>query len=229
MTEPADVARGPRNRGPKNRGDDVVDEARGLVLAALLAALAGTVDAIGYLHLSGLFISFMSGNSTQLAAALGQGDLAEAGTIAELIALFVLGAAAGQVLAGFTGKRHMTWVLVGVAVLLAIAAMLATAPEPMVLAMGVLNAAMRRAGRVPVSLTFVTGMLVRFGQGLGDFLTGRFTGWNWLVQATPWVGLIAGATIGSAVYMHIGEAAIWVPVALAGLLAAGSVAVPQPD
>jgi uncharacterized membrane protein YoaK (UPF0700 family) len=224
MTEPAGVA-----RGPTNRGDDFRDEAQGLVLAALLAALAGTVDAIGYLHLSGLFISFMSGNSTQLAAALGQRDLAEAGTIAELIALFVLGVAAGQVLAGFTGRRHMTWVLVGVAGLLAIAAVQATAPKPMVLAMGVLNAAMRRAGSVPVSLTFVTGMLVRFGQGLGDFLTGGFTGWNWLVQATPWVGLIAGATIGSAVYMHIGEAAIWVPVALAGLLAACSVAVPQPD
>ena len=32
MTEPADVA-----RGPTNGGDDVVDEARGLVLAALLS------------------------------------------------------------------------------------------------------------------------------------------------------------------------------------------------
>jgi uncharacterized membrane protein YoaK (UPF0700 family) len=118
---------------------------------------------------------------------------------------------------------------VGVAVLLAIAAVQATAPEPMVLAMGVLNAAMRRAGSVPVSLTFVTGMLVRFGQGLGDFLTRRLTGWSWLEQATPWVGLIAGATIGSAVYMHVGEAAIWVPVALAGLLAVCSAAISQLD
>jgi len=32
------------------------------VLAGLLSALAGMVDAIGYLHLGGLFISFMSGN-----------------------------------------------------------------------------------------------------------------------------------------------------------------------
>ncbi len=224
MTEPVGVA-----RGPTNRGDDVTDEARGLVLAVLLAALAGMVDAIGYLHLGGLFVSFMSGNSTQLAAALGQGDLAEAGIIAELIALFVLGAAAGQVLAGFTGRRHMTWVLMGVAVLLTIAAVLATAPEPMVLAMGVLNASMRRAGKVPVSLTFVTGMLVRFGQGLGDFLTRRSAGWNWLVQASPWVGLIAGATTGTAIYVRIGGAAIWVPVMLAGVLAASTVAIPQPD
>ena len=224
MTESVGVA-----RGPTNRGGEVGNEARGLVLAALLAALAGMVDAIGYLHLSGLFISFMSGNSTQLAAALGQGDLAEAGTIVELIALFVLGAAAGQMLAGFTGRRHMTWVLIGVALLLAIAAALATAPEPMVFAMGILNASMHRAGSIPVSLTFVTGVLVRFGQGLGDFLLRRSTDWKWLAQATPWVGLITGATIGSAVFMQIGDAAIWVPVSLAGVLAAWSALIPQPD
>jgi uncharacterized membrane protein YoaK (UPF0700 family) len=208
---------------------EVEAEARGLVLAGLLAGLAGTVDAIGYLHLSGLFISFMSGNTTQLAAALGQGQLAEAGTIAELIALFIVGAAAGQVLAVITGRSHMTWVLIGVAILLAIAAALGTAAEPMVFAMGALNAAMWRAGSIPISLTFVTGVLVRFGQGLGDFLTRRVTGWNWLVQGTPWLGLITGATIGSAVYMRMGEGAIWVPIGVAALLAAYSVAIPQPD
>jgi uncharacterized membrane protein YoaK (UPF0700 family) len=202
---------------------------RGLLLAGVLAALAGMVDAIGYLHLGGLFVSFMSGNSTQLAASLGQRDLAEASAIAELIVLFVLGAAAGQIVAGFTGNRHMSWVLVGVAVLLAIAGVLATTPEPMVLAMGALNAAMHRTGNIPVSLTFVTGVLVRFGQGIGDFLTGRSTGWNWLAQATPWVGLIAGATIGSALFAEIGELVIWLPVALAGLLAVYSAAMAQPN
>jgi uncharacterized membrane protein YoaK (UPF0700 family) len=208
---------------------EVEAEARGLVLAGLLAGLAGTVDAIGYLHLSGLFISFMSGNTTQLAAALGQGQLAEAGTIAELIALFIVGAAAGQVLAVITGRSHMTWVLIGVAILLAIAAALGTAAEPMVFAMGALNAAMRRAGSIPISLTFVTGVLVRFGQGIGDFLTRRVTGWNWLAQGTPWLGLIVGATIGSAAYMRIGEAAIWVPIGVAVVLAAYSMVMPQPD
>ena len=38
----------------------------------------------------------MSGNSTQLAAALGQGNLVAAGSIAKLVALFVLGAAGGR-------------------------------------------------------------------------------------------------------------------------------------
>jgi len=223
MVEPMQGDRRVTNR------PDAVPERRGIVLAGLLAALAGFVDATGYLHLSGLFVSYMSGNSTQLAVALGQGDLDEAGTIAELIGLFVLGAAAGQVLAGFAGKWHLTWVLIGVAILLAIAGALGTSPEPMVLAMGALNAAMHRAGSIPVSLTFVTGVLVRFGQGLGDFITRRTRGWNWLVQAVPWVGLIIGAMLGGAAYLRIGETVIWVPVGFAGLIAAYSVTIPQPD
>lgn len=210
-------------------GSDFIGEARGLTLAGLLAALVGMVDAFSYLHLRGLFVSFMSGNSTKLGAALGRGNLAVAGTIAELIALFVLGAAVGQIVAGLVGQRQMTWVLISVAGLLAIAAVLRSAPEPMVVAMGALNASMNRAGNIPVSLTFVTGVLVRFGQGFGDFLTRRQTEWYWLLQASPWLELIAGATICAAIYVRIGEAAIWVPVIWAGLLAALSATISDLD
>jgi hypothetical protein len=43
--------------------------------------------------------------------------------------------------------------------------------------------------------------------------------------------MITGATIGAAVYVRIGkpEPAIWLPIALASLLAAGSAAIRQPD
>lgn len=204
-------------------------EAQGLVFAGLLAALAGTVDVIGYLHLHGLFVSYMSGNSTQLAAALGQGDFGRAGTIAGLVVFFVFGAAAGQVLAGSAGERHMSWVLAGVAILLTIAGLARTAAAPMVFAMGALNASMHRAGSIPVSLTFVTGALVRFGQGLGDFLTRRSRRWEWLAQGVPWFGLVGGATIGGAAFMRIGQAAIWISVTLAALLLACSTAIRQPD
>ncbi len=215
----------------------VVDSARagpigwapGLLLAALLAGLAGMVDAIGFLRLGHLFVSYMSGNSTQFAVALGRGRVAEAGSILWLIALFVAGAAGGQMIAHFSGRRHLTFVLAAVAVLLAVAALLGTAPAPMVLAMGVLNASMHRAGTVAVSLTYVTGTLVKFGQGLGDFLTGRAAGWLWAAQALPWLGLIAGATIAGAGYVRIGSAVIWVPVAAAGLLVLWSLAIPEPQ
>ena len=90
MTEPLAVARSPT----ENTGD-LSGQARGLLLSGFLAALAGMVDAIGYLCLGYLFVFFMSGNSIQLAVAVGGGDLTEVGIIAELIALFMLGVAVG--------------------------------------------------------------------------------------------------------------------------------------
>ncbi len=39
--------------------------------AIALAALAGYVDAVGYLSAGGYFVSFMSGNTTRLGVALG--------------------------------------------------------------------------------------------------------------------------------------------------------------
>jgi uncharacterized membrane protein YoaK (UPF0700 family) len=187
------------------------------------------VDAIAYLYFSGLFVSFMSGNSTQLAVALAQGQLGQAGAFAELIAFFVLGAALGQIVADFAGRWHMTSIMVAVAILLSIAAMLGPAFQPMAVAMGILNASLQRAGNIPVSLTYVTGLLVRLGQGLGDFITRRSSGWNWLAQALPWLGLIAGAVLGALGYGLIGFRMTWAAVALAAVLAAWAARLEQTE
>lgn len=204
-------------------------EARALVLAVLLAGLAGMVDAVGFIRLRHLFVSYMSGNSTQFAVALGRGELRAAGSILVLIALFVAGAAGGQLLAHAAGRRRLGAVLAAVTALLAAAALFGTAPVPMVLAMGALNAALHRAGNLPVSLTFVTGTLVRFGQGLGDALAGRAESRGWAAQALPWLGLVAGAVLAGAANLRIGTAVAWLPVGLAAFLLLGSLATPPPE
>ena len=43
-----------------------------LALACALSALAGYVDGIGFIHLGGLFVSFMSGNSTRLGVMIAE-------------------------------------------------------------------------------------------------------------------------------------------------------------
>jgi len=70
---------------------------------------------------------------------------------------------------------------------------------------------------------------VRFAQGLGDFLTRRATGPVWLLQAVPWVGLIAGAILGAVAYGRVGETALWLPVIMAGLLAAYAATMPETE
>ena len=201
---------------------------RGLFLAALLAALAGMVDGIGFLRLGHLFVSYMSGNTTQMALDAGRLRLDEASAILVLIGLFVAGVAGGQMLAHLTGRWHLTVVLAVVIALLAVSALLGTAPRPLVLAMGALNAAMHRAGNVRVHLTFVTGTLVRFGQGLGDLLVGQTRDWVWVEQAVPWLGLVGGAALAGAAHLRIGAEVDWIPVALAAMLLLWSATIPDP-
>src|SRR2546429_7857768 len=76
----------------------MLDTSRNISLACALSALAGYVDGIGYLHLGGLFVSFMSGNSTRLGVTLAEGHWQHALDALELIVLFVAGAAAGSLI-----------------------------------------------------------------------------------------------------------------------------------
>ncbi|MFX6760099.1 DUF1275 family protein, partial [Acinetobacter baumannii] len=48
------------------------ESCRNILLACALSGLAGFVDGIGFLHLGGLFVSFMSGNSTHLGVSLAE-------------------------------------------------------------------------------------------------------------------------------------------------------------
>jgi uncharacterized membrane protein YoaK (UPF0700 family) len=207
--------------------DETGDTLRGLMLAAALAGVAGMVDAIGFLRLGHVFVSYMSGNTTQMAVALGRGDTSEASPIAGLIGLFVLGAAIGQVFARAFGRWHLSAVLVLVALLLALAA--AAVPPLMVLAMGAMNAAMHRAGNLGVSLTYVTGTLVKVGQGLGNFLVSPARRWDWLAQAAPWFGIVAGGVTAGALYGRIGGNTLWLAVAAAGLVALLPILVSSPQ
>jgi uncharacterized membrane protein YoaK (UPF0700 family) len=50
----------------------MLDSSHNIALACALSALAGYVDGIGYLHLGGLFVSFMSGNSTRMGVSLAE-------------------------------------------------------------------------------------------------------------------------------------------------------------
>lgn len=187
-------------------------------LAVSLSMLAGYVDVIGFIRLGGLFVSFMSGNSTRLAVGAAQGtDVAmRAGAI---IALFVFGAAMGAVVARMSGGRRKSAVLALVSVLLALGAALPGLSIPaMALAMGAVNAVFLRAGEVSVGVTYMTGALVKLGQGIGNAITGgNRTGW--LPHALLWLGLMAGALLGA--YCHAGLVfdALWLPALWALFLA----------
>ncbi|MGE7199387.1 YoaK family protein [Brevundimonas naejangsanensis] len=195
-------------------------------LALLLAALAGYVDSLGFLHLGGVFVSFMSGNSTRLAVSLAEGRWQAAGAVAGVLALFVLGAMLGALVAGGEGARSRSRVLAVEAFLLggaAVAAGAGIAPVAiglMVMAMAVENSVFLRDGEVGVSLTYMTGTLVKTGHALAAAVRGGDP-WAFRPYMVLWAGLVGGALLGAVVYGRLGLDALWPAAAVAMTLALG--------
>ena len=209
---------------PVPRSDDGTDDARvGLSIVCCLAGLAGAVDACGLFLLKDLFVSFMSGNTTSMAAAAARGDWVRVGLIGGIVATFVVGTAAGTVLGVLVGRRHVPVVILAAAAVLLIPVVApAWGVLAMTFAMGMLNATINQAGTVQVSVTYITGTLAKIGRGLGLLLCGRVRDWVWLEQGVPWLGLVAGAVLATVSLIRIGEVTlIALPVA-AALIGAGS-------
>lgn len=190
-------------------------------LASALAVLAGYVDAVGFLRLGGMFVSFMSGNSTRLAVEMALGAAA-AFTAAALIAAFVGGVVAGTTLATVAGAWRKPAVIAGAAALLVPAAALDLRGASVVLlaaSMGMVNCVFQRSGEVSIGVTYMTGALVKLGQYLAAALMGYGGRWAWLPYLLLWSGLVAGAVAGAMVHARFGGAALWVAVAMGAVLA----------
>jgi len=190
-----------------------------VAMAGGLAFLAGATDVHGLTLLRDLFVSFMSGNSTMLGVAIARGDFERAGKIAGIIAMFVAGATAGSLIATLVGPRHTVAVLLIVTVLLALPMLAPQWSIPfLVVAMGLLNAAMHRAGATGISLTYVTGALVKFGQGLGLLLSRRQEDASWWKQGVLWACLLTGAAAAAVLELRVGTGIVWTLPALAAVL-----------
>lgn len=196
------------------------------LLAYAIAGLAGFVDATGYLAADRYFVSFMSGNTTRLGVDLVT-DTPRAFIPALLIAGFVSAVTIGALLADWAGGYRKSAVIGVSAVLLGAAAVAQTAGWPAlflgcsVLAMGVLNNSFRRDGEVAVGLTYMTGALVRFGQGLAARLRGH-TRPGWTTNLALWLSLAAGAVCGALLATVIPLFSAWVSTVLALCLLSGA-------
>jgi uncharacterized membrane protein YoaK (UPF0700 family) len=89
---------------------EMLDKAEGR-LSTSLALIAGYVDAYGIVAL-GVYVSFMSGNTTQTGAETGQGHFAAALPSALAIMFFFIGNLAGALLS-HSGLRHSRCALLG--------------------------------------------------------------------------------------------------------------------
>ncbi|MBV8851279.1 MAG: DUF1275 domain-containing protein [Methylobacteriaceae bacterium] len=196
-------------------------------LGLLLTAIAGWVDAIGFISLGGFYLSFMSGNTTQLGIGLTHFDMGLVRLPALLLACFVVGAFAGTLIYARSARWHLPAILLFEALLLAGALMLwfvkspvLGAAEPLAIAMGAQNAALRSDRGHRIGGTFVTGTVFGIGEKLALWCLGREDGRPALRHALGWSALAFGAAMGAAAYAAAGLPALIAPAGCLLILAA---------
>ena len=195
------------------------------LLATTMAALAGFVDAVGFLGSGGFFVSFMSGNSTRLGVGIAS-QAAAAASAGALIATFVSGVViASLIKRRLPHGRRQAGVLVVTASALTVACLTTAIAAPfasclvIAAAMGSINLMFEDEGEVKIGLTYMTGTLVRLGHHLADALCGGDR-WTWLPFLTLWFGLAGGAVLGALAFRSLGMGAVWIAAAVAWTLTA---------
>jgi uncharacterized membrane protein YoaK (UPF0700 family) len=135
-----------------------------------LSFVAGLVDVLGFSSLGGHFLSFMSGNSTFLALAIGRGDIMLGAGLMALIGLFFIGVMMGMSVWGGYRPRASSLkplVLLIVALILFGSGFLTlfgfaeAAIGLAAMAMGMMNTALARKDGVVFGLTYLTGAVVQ--------------------------------------------------------------------
>jgi len=199
-----------------------------IALASGLAWTAGYVDAIGFLHLGGYFVSFMTGNSTRAGASVADASLSGFLQAFGLIAAFFLGVVGASALRRVMSRhRRPAICMLSAAVLGAAWASTALPGAEGVLApalaasMGLLNAVFERDGEVSIGITYMTGTLVKLGQKVTAALFGeRGNGWHRYLLL--WCSLTLGSLCGGAGYLLLGLAALGPAVIALAAAAAAS-------
>ena len=174
----------------------------------MLAALAGVLGAIAYTHSAGYFVTFMTGNAQRAVLGYFRHDVRLAISAAVLMLCFVAGVVVASVCRRhfWTGHPHgptmlTTFSLVGATVVDVIdegweEQTLDFAPIMLVVfGVGALNTSFIKDGEVSVPLSYVTGTLVKMGQGIERHIAGG-TAADWLGYFLLFASFVLGGAIG---------------------------------
>ena len=174
----------------------------------VLAVLAGVLGAIAFMHSAGYFVTFMTGNAQRAVLGYFRVDVRSSVSAAVLMLCFVAGVVVASVCRRrfWTGHPHGPTVLTTFSLAAATVAdvidegwaeeMLDFAPIMLVVfGVGALNTSFVKDGEVSVPLSYVTGTLVKMGQGIERHIAGG-TAADWLGYFLLFSSFVLGAAVG---------------------------------
>jgi uncharacterized membrane protein YoaK (UPF0700 family) len=184
-------------------------------LSWVLGVLAGILGATAYTHSNGYFVTFMTGNAQRAVLGVFREDVGLSISAGLLILCFV----AGVVVASMCRRRFWSAHPHGPTVLTTLSLFAATlvdvvdegweqnlldfAPIMLVVfGVGALNTSFVKDGEVSVPLSYVTGTLVKMGQGIERHIAGGSAA-DWLGYFLLCVSFMVGGGIGGGISLVV--------------------------
>jgi uncharacterized membrane protein YoaK (UPF0700 family) len=180
-------------------------------LSWVLAVLAGVLGATAFTHSAGYFVTFMTGNAQRAVLGYFRGDVRLSVSASVLMLCFVAGVVVASVC-----RRHF-WVAHphGPTVLTTFSLFAATVVDVIdegwkenlvdfapimlvVFGIGALNTSFVKDGEVSVPLSYVTGTLVKLGQGIERHIAGGDVS-DWLGYFLLFASFVLGAAVGGCI------------------------------
>lgn len=193
-------------------------------LIAVFASVAGMCNAMGFLCFPPLFMSFMTGNTTRLSMAISLKNLDAAIVLGTIITVFMLGTFLGTLMAAMSGRWRLGLLTLIEAILLSMAQLLPVGvyilplhAYAVILALGLQNTILQDDHARSLSLTYVTGCVVRIGSGLANACLG-FEATHLKIQFVILASFVCGTIIGVCLFNHFGEEAFLIPALVLSLL-----------
>ncbi|MBY0442904.1 MAG: DUF1275 domain-containing protein [Mycobacteriaceae bacterium] len=177
-------------------------------LSWVMAVLAGLLGATAFMHSDGYFVTFMTGNAQRAVLGYFRGDMWQSVAAGLLLMCFL----AGVVVASWC-RRHF-WLVQphGTTVLTTLCLVIATAIDVsighwsaapvdfvpimfVVFGVGAMNTSFVKDGEVSIPLSYVTGTIVKMGQGIERHISGG-TAAEWLGYFLLFTSYVSGAAAG---------------------------------
>jgi uncharacterized membrane protein YoaK (UPF0700 family) len=184
-------------------------------LSWVLAVLAGVLGATAFTHSEGYFVTFMTGNAQRAVLGYFTHNVWMSISAGLLLVSFVGGVVAASMCRRYFWANHPHGPILLTTFSLLAATLVDVLDEgwhemqldfaPIVLVVfgvGALNTSFVKDGEVSVPLSYVTGTLVKMGQGIERHIAGG-TASDWLGYFLLLTSFVAGATVGGIISVVI--------------------------
>lgn len=202
-------------------------------LSWVLAALAGVLGATAFTHSAGYFVTFMTGNAQRAVLGFFRDDYWLGISATVLLIAFVAGVVSASLCHRliWPTRPHAATVLTTAALVLATVLDLTVGGGPalplpflpimlVTFGIGTLNTTFVKDGEVSIPLSYVTGTLVKMGQGIERHLNGGELA-DWLGYFLLFASFVFGATVGGCISLIAGGTQMLAVASLVSALTTG--------